>query len=231
MTFLELCQKVARDSGTVAGVPSFTTVADPTGRVAQVVDWVRDAWIDIQNERGDWLFMQGTFTAPLSIGVSAYAPVTLGITDLASFAVDTPYQRALSLYDPVIGEADEGAIEQIAYSLWVERWGRGSNDNNRPTEWALSPQGEMLFGATPDKAYTIRGAYRRSAQFLTDDTDVPIMPVEHHRLIAAEAIRLMARSDEAYQVLAERADQYVRLRHPLVRDQTPNPSFADEYLA
>lgn len=221
MTFLELCQKVARDSGTVAGVPSFTTVTAPAGRVAQVVDWVRDAWIDIQNERQDWLFMQKSFTSALQVGVNTYLPITFGIIDFAAFAPDTPYLRPITLYDPALGVADEGAIKQISYELWVQRWGRGSNDNNRPTEWALSPQREIKFGHTPDKAYIIKGYYRRSAQELVLDGDVPIMPTQFHRVIVAEAIRLMARSDEAFTVVQERTDQYTRLRYPLVLDQTP----------
>ena len=58
MTFLELCQEVADESGTVAGVPSFTTVSNATGRLAKVVRWTRNAYRDIQNERSDWKWMR-----------------------------------------------------------------------------------------------------------------------------------------------------------------------------
>jgi hypothetical protein len=37
------------------------------------------------------------------------------------------------------------------------------------------------------------------------------MPEDFHRLIVGEALRLMARSDEAFNVLIEKSQQYERL--------------------
>lgn len=220
MTFLELCQEVAAESGTVAGVSAFTTVANPTGRVANVVRWVRNAYRDIQNERGDWLWMRKTFSKSLTIGQTTYTDTGWSL-DVGLWFPDTPSFSSMALYDPATGTADEGAISHISWPTWRERYGRGSHTANRPTEWAVTPQNDIAFGVTPDKAYIVRGEYRMAPQMLTLDADQPEMPPMYHGLIVGEALRLMSRHDESYQVLAEKAQQYERLRGPLVRDQTP----------
>ncbi len=226
MNFLQLCQAVARDSGTVAGVPNITTIAGASGRVLQVVGWVRDAWIDIQNERYDWRWMVKSFALPLTIDQLVYTASGLGITDFGAWLPDVPADGVYRMTIYESGEQDqEGEIRQIPYPEWRGRYLRGSHDHNRPTEWAISPQNEICLGNKPDKAYILTGEYRRSAQELAIDADIPEMPPQFHRLIVGEALRLMSRSDEAFQTLIPQAQQYERLRAPLVIDQTPPMSF------
>lgn len=226
MNFLQLCQALARDSGTVAGVPNITSVAGASGRVLQVVGWVRDAWIDIQNERPDWRWMVKTFAKPLVINQMAYTASGLGIGDFGAWLPDVPADgvRRMTIYETGL-QAQEGEIVQIPYPEWRARYLRGSHTANKPTEWAISPQNELSLGTKPDKAYIVTGEYRRSAQELVADADTPEMPAQFHRVIIGEALRLMSRSDEAFQTLIPQAQQYERLRSPLVIDQTPPMSF------
>lgn len=226
MNFLQLCRATAIECGTVAGVPNFTTVAAASGRVAQVVGWVRDAYIDIQNERGDWLWMVHPFEAQLTIDQLLYTGADLGVSDLGSWIHDRPAEgwNNLSLWEDGYKER-EGEILEIPYPVWRNRYQRGVHDANQPTEWAVTPQGLLAFGNKPDKAYWVAGEYRMAPEELTADADVPSMPEAYHRLIIHEAIRLMARSDEAFQVLVEKTQQYERLRNPLVREQTPQLTF------
>jgi hypothetical protein len=231
VTFLELCRAAANDSGTIAGVPSFTTTVGATGRVAQLVEWIRQAWIDIQNERRDWLWMRKQFTAALTINKRDYTAAELGLTDLGSFWPDSRDEgRSMSLYDPATGQADEASIQQVGWGRYRSRYDFGSHDAQRPSEWAFA-NSKLWLGPKPDKAYVLRGEYRRKAQRLLLDGDTPEMPEDYHMLIVAEAIRLMARSDEAWPVITAQTDQYMRLRYPLVRDQTPEVSFAADPLA
>jgi hypothetical protein len=230
VTFLELCQEAASDSGTIAGLPSFTTTVGATGRVAQLVGWVRNAWIDIQNERQDWLWMRKQFSAALTIGQRDYTPAGLSITDFGKFFPDSPRRYTMSVYDPDTGQADEGHIRHATWDDYRALYDFGSHDAQRPSMWAFFG-GKLWVGPKPDKAYILRGEYRRSPQRLALDADTPEMPAAYHRLIVAEAIRLMARSDEAWQPLLSQTEQYLRLRSPLVREQTPDPCFAAERFA
>lgn len=221
MNFLALCKAVARDSGTVAGIPNFTTVASASGRIEQVIGWTADAWIDIQNERNDWLWMRQTFEKALIADTPAYTPASWSMTRVSRWLEDRINYRTMTLYDPAIGREDEGTLAFISYDCWRETYDRGVHDNQRPSHWSISPTNEFLVGPTPDKVYNVRGEYRLKPQVLALDDDIPEMPEEYHRLIVVEAIRLMARSDEAMSALATYGTQYDRLRNALVREQTP----------
>lgn len=224
MNFQQLCKRTAQESGTIAGLPSFSTVAGATGRLEKLVGWVSQAWVDIQNERTDWIFRIGEFSGNLSIDQAAYSPSNFA-ADVLRFLPDTAQRRSITLYDPAIGRSDEGHINQIAYDLWRTRYDIGTHDLNRPTVWALKPDGSLAFGNTPDKEYMVRGLYRKRAQVLELDTDEPIIPEDFHTVIVQEALRLMARSDEAWAALVPISQQYDRTRSALVRDQTPEVYF------
>jgi hypothetical protein len=79
VNFLELCKKTAQESGTIAGLPSFNTVAAPSGRIAKLIGWVSDAWVNIQNERTDWLFRIDQFSHALSVGVGEYTGASFNL--------------------------------------------------------------------------------------------------------------------------------------------------------
>lgn len=224
MNFLQLCKKTAQESGTIAGLPSFTTTANATGRIAKLVGWVSDAWLNIQNERNDWLFRNDTFSHALNIGVSEYTPASFNLS-LSQWLPDTCSRQTMSLYDPAIGQADEGGICQIPWDRYRAMYDRGVTAPNRPQYWAVKPNGNLLVGPAPDKAYVLRGEYRTTAQILAADTDTPNIPEEYHGVIVGEALRLMADSDESWEGLMPRASKYERLRNPLVLALTPQVSF------
>lgn len=223
MDFLTLCKEVASDAGTVAGFQSVTTVSGLSGRAGQLVGFVRNAWIDIQNERNDWLWMRRRFTAvALTPGQKTYAASALGVSRLGEWLGDRPAFRTFTIYDPERGPAGETEMTQIPYDRWIERYGRGVHDQQMPREWAQAPTREIVIGPSPDKAYMMSGEYRLSPQILTVDADVPEMPDVYHRVIVPRAIRLAASSDEAWNALNDKTSQYSELRNALVREQTPN---------
>ena len=56
MTFVEACQRTARNCGISGNEPS--TVTNQSGALGFIVDYVRDAWIEIQMSDDRWLFME-----------------------------------------------------------------------------------------------------------------------------------------------------------------------------
>lgn len=226
MDFLALCKATAAQCGTVAGVPSLSTVTGASGRVGKLVSAVSDAWIDIQNERTDWIWMRRRLLGTLIIGTLEYLPTDLSgsLTRVGRWETDTPGRRTFSIYDNAIGAADEGKIDYIPYAEWADRYDFGVHDPARPVCWTITPQNKIAFGPTPDKAYRVRGDYRLKPQVLAADTDIPEMPDEFHRVIVWEAIRLLGRSDEAFDAITAAGIEYDRLRNALVNQQTPQIS-------
>ncbi len=196
-TFLQLCKDAARESSTVAGdLP--TTVTSQTGRLKKFVEWVKRAWLDIQNSQARWRWMRKEFNdKTLSIGTSRYTATALGISDWREWIVPMQGENIIYLYDPDIGVSDEGVVRWIEWHTFIHRYLRGSQTNNRPTEWSISPAGEICFGPPPDKAYPVSGEYMKTPQILADNTDEPECPSRYHHAISDLANILMAQHDEA----------------------------------
>lgn len=236
-TFLQLVQDLARDSGTLAGGVSIPTVTNATGRADKMVSWVRKAWINIQNERSDWPWMQREFTSALVVGKTRYTASELGIaTRFGQWIGDRPSAdrrvfRTFTLWDAATGQADQGDIVQVEYDLWRARYGRGVHDANRPTVWAVAPSNEIVFGARPDKAYVVTGEYRVSPQILTESSDIPELPEQYHAAIVLEAMKLLGIADESPATASSAISEYVLARQNLNRDYLPEITWGGRAIA
>lgn len=221
-TFLELVQDLARDTGTLAGGVSLSSVATVSGRADKLVSWTNKAWRNIQNEERDWLWMRGTFEQPLATGEPRYTPASFSIDDrFGEWIEDLPGFYPMTIYDPDIGVADEGYIRQINYDLWLKRYDRGEQHWDRPTEWAISPAQEICLGPIPKKEYILRGHYQRSPQILVENADIPEMPAKFHDLIVWEAGRLLNLADGAPNEMVADTGEVIRMRTQLKREQLP----------
>lgn len=222
-TFLELCNDVERESGTVSSNARMTDVASATGYQADIVAWVQEAWKLIQVARTDWRWMIGEFEDTLITGVLRYSPADLGIERFSRWAQDVhaddyfPY----SIYNPALGRADENALSGISFSYWRQWYDRGVEQRNRPCHYAISRANEFCVGQVPDRAYTLRGEYRMSPQILVENDDVPELPEEFHHAIYLRALILLGEQDEAPFTIATAQNKYDNVMQQLVNDQTP----------
>ena len=221
-TFLELAQDVARESGTISGTKP-TAVASQTGRELKIVEWTKQAWVTLQNLHADWRWMQKTFSGDTASSAGQYTPASWSITDLRDWLRDnrvTGYQPH-TIFLTATGVSDEGALREISWQQWRTRWGRGSQTNNYPSEYAISPAGEFSLGPIPDDIYTVQGEYRQAAVRMTDDGDIPGMPAAFHEIIVWRALMMLAEFDEAVEQRAAAVIKYNELLEDLERDQLP----------
>lgn len=228
-SFLELCAKLARESGAVGSAPA--SVNSQTGRQAKCVEWVRQAWEQIQSDNADWRFLRSEFSADLQANIMAYAPASLGITTgVHSWLPDLPERRSVTIYPPS-DQSQEVELRQISYDTWRTCYNRGVHDALQPVHWAIHPDGSLLIGPKPDQAYKVRGEYVRQPQTLSADGDIPIMPAQYHDAIVWRAAMLLAEHDEAPVARQSAALKYDVLYRNMVRDLLPAIELGGNALA
>jgi hypothetical protein len=231
-TFLELCQKVARESGTISGTAPASVIGQ-TDRLSKVVHWTRDAWTAIQNARGSWLWMRREFSGTTSAGIARYTPAAFSLGDHGRWLTDQPLADyfPMSAYLQSAGANDEGLIQEIPFNLWRTRYDRGIQVNARPSSYAVSPLDDLCLGPVPDGTYVIKGEYVKTPQILSANGDIPEMPARFHDAIVWKAVLLLAEHDEANVPMATARANYAELMVALERDQLPRLTIASQCLA
>lgn len=221
-TYLELCQKTARESGIVAGTQPLS-VSGQTGLLLQIVGWVADAWTEIQNKRNAWSWMHAPWSGTLTAGTGVYTAGSFGLARHGRWIGDDPVTRRYptTLYLQAAGIADERPIFAIGYDDWLARYGRGVQVAARPVHYAVSPANELCFGPVPDAAYVARGRYTKSAQVLAANADTPECPTQFHDVIVHRARMKLAAHDEAPQQFQAAESEYNLLMGQLERHQLP----------
>lgn len=221
MNFLTLAQRVRQECGISGTGPA--TVTGQTGEMKRVVDWTNQAWLEIQSSRPNWGWMSKTFVKPLNIGVSEYAGTDLALTDLRYWD-----KSLLTIQET---QADESVLPFIDYNLFRVRYQVGTQTNNRPKEVSITPNNTLVFGPTPDKAYTISGRYFQTPSEMTANTDVPSLPSEFHMLIVYKAMEYYGVFENAAEVYEGGKAAYNRLFSRLVASELPETTIDAPPLA
>ena len=231
-SFLECVQTATRESRTASGVQP-STVINQTGRLLKFVNWTIAAWKEIQNSRAHWEWMKKEFSEETSIGAPRYTANGWAIADFARWVGDNVADDyyPTTLYLSATGVSDEGVIRQISWRQWRTTYGRGSQTNRRPINYAISPQNEFCVGPTPDAVFTVKGEYFETAQILAADEDIPNLPVRFHDIIPYRALILMSEHDEALTHIAACRGRYAEMMSDLQRDQLPPSYLSGEPLA
>lgn len=233
MTFLELCQMVARESGTVAG-KNPASVEDQSGVLLKIVEWTQTAWNSIQTERNAWQWMIGELDGvALTPGTQRYTASSLGLTRHSEWRWSNPDGSTdiWWAYKDSEGVADEYRLELLPWFEFRRQYLRGEQQAQRPMHISESPAGEIVLGPAPDVTYRLSGEYLKSPQVLVGNDDEPEMPARFHRLIGWEALLLLAFHDEAEFHVAHARTQRDRLMCDLERDQLPTVYWSSGPLA
>lgn len=219
-TFLQLCRRVAQESGTVSGnAPA--SVVDQTGRLGKIVQWTAAAWEQVQNLHGQWLFMRAEIpaTAVTTPGAARYTPASWNITDLAEWLVG---RNRVTMYLVSAGVVDEQPIRFLDWDSWRTRYARGVQTPGRPQHYSISPAGEFCFGPVPDDAFRINGEYQRKATILAANDDTPACPSNFHDIIVWKGLVLLSDHDEVAPIVTARAIvKYAEYLTSLQRSQLP----------
>ncbi len=217
MNFIQLVIRFHEEAGIAGAGP--TSTVNQLGQHKKSINWVQQAWVDIQNKRPNWEFMREEFTFDTIAGQRDYKADDVSITDLRLWDLES-----FLLYDKSIGETDQKKIINISYSYWrnVYRAQMNIRPLDRTQYLTVLPTNVIRFEPNPDIVYTIDGEYKRSSQFFIADADVPTnLPDAFHMVIVWQALKNYASSENAAEVMDQAETNFDILMNRLEIEQLP----------
>ncbi len=227
-TYLQLCQKTAQESGTVPNIGDPTSVSGQTDeRLQRVISWVDRAWREIQMLRYNWGWLYSEFSGNTVNNQQRYTAANMGIsTRFGRWHI--PKRTGRDLY--TVYKTSEGQSTEVFLNVmksWDEFYrtylvGSAATETGKPQFMAIDPNRKLVFHPTPDGDYTIRGAYYKSAQTLSANTDTPEMPEEYHDMIMYKALLALTIFDEAPAQYPGWITEYDKFLNSLMDEQLPD---------
>ena len=224
MTFLEMVRTVRLLSGMQGTGPASTV--DATGVEEVIVRMVRDAYVDIQNirEEWDWLNKKGSFVT--QIGQSDYTLLDIFMSanplfkkyDLSSFRIiNSDGQKR------VLTNVDREAL-QLRYM--------NDTSTKLPALFAVEESDRsLILKPIADAVYTVDFRYWRSPEILTTDTQIPLLPVSYHLLIVYKGLEKLAVYLSAPELFTQYSTETVRMQGEIMRMYNPKKIYKVRPLA
>lgn len=216
MNFLELVNSTREN----CGVPgTIATVAGATNESLLLINWVRQALKEIEQDRPDWEWMRKPFSFNTVVAKQSYSAATdIGLADFGYWR-----NNSFRIYLTSAGVANEIILDQYEYNLFRDYYLLGSRKlaYARPAAIAVSPDRSLVLGLAPSDIYTVSGEYFRVPQVLSADTDIPDMPERYHMAIVYKAMVKYGNYWAAPEQTQAGASQLSALMNTMAADQTP----------
>lgn len=228
-TRLQLVQALHREIDAAGSGPTATT--NQTGEFQLLVDWVDNAWIEIQN-RHPWRWLRRKFTLATTSGDDTYAFGDCTDVDAAAAISRFSYWHfSDSVHPPRIyltsaGSGTETWLISVIWEQFSLVYKLGTQNNGYPSWITVDPQNNILLGPQPAGAYTITGDFYRGAQIFSADGDIPEMPTRFHRLIVYWAMKKYGRYRESRGALIAGEAEGDPMMRDLEYDQLEQPPWA-----
>jgi hypothetical protein len=196
MNFLQLCQRACIECGVASNVAVQTalpTVVGASGSVGRIVNWVNDAWTDIQMDTDCWDWMRSSNILGAGISFTTIAgqasyPLGTGAGTVGVAIEDFGKWDEFSFRDQTTttGFLNETFLDTIDYDVWRNSYMLGAmrNVQTRPVAIAVGPNKSLCLGPPPNGQYTVTGDYFVAPSSMTVDEDLPAgLPTRFHMLI------------------------------------------------
>jgi hypothetical protein len=221
MNYLQLVQRLRQETNFSNAGP--TTVVDQTGDHGRAVDWVADAYTDLQN-RHFWRWLRKDFSLTTQADVASYTPTQCqdadgDITRHRAWVLD-PYNPP-RCYLQSSGKGTEYWLTPVRWEDFRVIYQLGNQPASAPSFITVDPDDNIVLGPTPNDAYVISGEYHRSAQVMAANADIPEMPSDAHMLIVYGAMEDHGFFDAAEEEIGRGLKRYRRLMRQLEATQLP----------
>ena len=209
MNYLQLCQKAHSLCGLQG---TFSSVTTTTLYQQTLAKFIAEAWYDIQDLRRDWPFLRASVSFSTVAGQSEYTLTNIGATDIARW-IDMIYYTDAS-----------GGIHELGYMNYDTYILDAMSSKSQSTldTYAVDPVDKHLYTNVPDAVYTVTGHYITTPTVLAANTDIPLLPVAFHNLIAYQGAAQMCAflsNANMYNILIQKADS---MMGSLMRSELPS---------
>jgi len=226
-TFLEICQRTVQECRLAHGATLLpVTVLNQVGEMRRMVEWVAEAWFEIQSLHPDWRFKRHTTTFPTIAGQAEYTTVECGV-DAGTFG--RWVMDSFRNYETAVGLSTEQHLSPMPYEVWRDTYQFGTirTSQARPNVITWLPNNGLGLAFTPPAGYTILGDYFTAPIRMEADEDVPELPISHsYMIIVYKAMTYYGEAESAFEVLSRGEKGYSRLLTTLELDQAPQPYLA-----
>lgn len=201
------------------------TVAGQSGESLRFINWVNDAWIDIQGTYENWEFMRTTFIFTTVNQRQSNTPAQANTTNFANWK-----RNSLRIYQTSLGFNNEIWIPFHDYESFRNLYQFGAMRSNyqRPVVYSIDPAKNLLLGPGPNAAgYTVIGEYYTAPVELSLDADTPSMPAEYHKMIEYRTMMFYAEYEAAQDVYQTGKTEFDKFLQRLELNQLPPVEFGD----
>lgn len=223
---------MASGQAIASAIPS---VVGASGSVGRVVNWVGDAWSDIQMLRDDWDWMRssnilgagasfhtvnGQASYPLGTG-----PGTVGIDPELFGKWD---RETVWSYTTANGFNDEINLGEVDFDVWRSVYMSNANRNvrSRPQAFAVGPDQSLCLGPNVNSLYTVTADYFVAPSNMAADTDIPVgIPTRFQMLIVYYAMMKYGRYEGAPEVYERGKEESTDMYASLLSIRAPRLSF------
>lgn len=224
MNFLQLTQRLARECGVAGTGPQ--AVLNQSNEAARLVNYVADAWVEIQALHDGWRFMEADWTDDVPAGTSQFTASNAGIgATFKAWKTDT-----FRAYRTALGSVDDMWMTEWDWAVFRDTYRFGPQTPGRPMIFAVRPGDESIqLGPVPDVAYTIYGEYFQKPVRLAVDNDTPAIDDSLHMVIVYKAMQYYGLYEAASEVLSRGERGYGALLTAMERRYLPDLVAADAW--
>lgn len=233
MNYLALAQRAHRECEAAGSGPS--TVVSQTGENRRLVDWVAQAYTELQQRHTNWRWLRSTWTVNATSGDDTYAATDCTDSRLSAtisrFAQWWPFDERGRLnvrsYLSSAGVGTEGYLGFLDWADFRAMYKIGAQNNSTPAHFTIDPQNNIVLGPKPNGTFVVSGEYQMSAQTLDEDADTPELPADYHMLIVYLAMQKYGAAKSAVEVFQRGEYEGTRMLRMLEANQLPPISFAE----
>ena len=218
--FLQLCQRTLIECGVTSDTANnITTVANQSGEVARIIDYVREAYTMIQNKHPySWVWLWHETSQLLPPGGRIFSPKN--DWGLKVLKWDS---ESFKMYITANGVASEYFINWWDdWRLFNQAFNRGVIPITQPNVIVERPDKSLQFDTYLQVPYTLTAQYYSSAEILVEDLDVPSMPEQYFLSIVWLATMTYAKYEEAGVLFNTTANtQYAAIMSQMEQTELP----------